>query len=153
MPTEDAYSSGTPWSCPTLGLACVLMSRPISPNLSCLRTFEFRTPLGTSLLPSTCLFLMEVWMTEGPRVNFVMREALFEIYTWILWLWNIRVLIHNSAVFRTAIGTAGSYVTGTASWKNICQNFSHVHRSWKHWECKYYVIEVGLIDPSRTRTF
>ena len=26
---------------------------------------------------------MEVWMTEGPRVNFVMREALFEIYTWI----------------------------------------------------------------------
>ena len=25
-------------------------------------------------------------MTEGPRVNFVMREALFEIYTWILCL-------------------------------------------------------------------
>ena len=23
-------------------------------------------------------------VTEGPRVNFVMREALFEIYTWIL---------------------------------------------------------------------
>ena len=23
-------------------------------------------------------------MTEGPRVKFVMREALFEIYTWIL---------------------------------------------------------------------
>ena len=23
-------------------------------------------------------------MTEGPRVNFVMRGALFEIYTWIL---------------------------------------------------------------------
>ena len=33
-----------------------------------------------------CLFLIEVWMTEGPRVNFVMREALFEIYTWILGL-------------------------------------------------------------------
>ena len=29
---------------------------------------------------------MEVWMTEGPRVNFVMREALFDIYTWILCL-------------------------------------------------------------------
>ena len=29
---------------------------------------------------------MEVWMTEGARVNFVMREALFEIYTWILWM-------------------------------------------------------------------
>ena len=25
-------------------------------------------------------------MTEGPCVNFVMREALFEIYTWILCL-------------------------------------------------------------------
>ena len=25
-------------------------------------------------------------MTEGARVNFVMREALFEIYTWILCL-------------------------------------------------------------------
>ena len=25
-------------------------------------------------------------MTEGPRVNFVMREALFEMYTWILCL-------------------------------------------------------------------
>ena len=24
-----------------------------------------------------------VWKTEGPRVNFVMSEALFEIYTWI----------------------------------------------------------------------
>ena len=32
---------------------------------------------------STCLFVMEVWMTEGPRVNFEMREALFKIYTWI----------------------------------------------------------------------
>ena len=71
---------------------------------------------------STCLFLVEVWITEGPRVNFVMREALFEIYTWILcnsflhekqtsriqslylcfikivpfWLRNIRFLIQNT---------------------------------------------------------
>ena len=29
---------------------------------------------------------MEVWLTEGQRVNLVMREALFEIYTWILCL-------------------------------------------------------------------
>ena len=42
------------WSCPTLGLACVLMSRPIFLNLSCLRTFEFRTSLGTSLLLRSC---------------------------------------------------------------------------------------------------
>ena len=64
-------------------------------------------------------------MTEGPRVNFVMRKALFEIYTWILclsylhekhtsriqslylyfikivpfWLRNIRFLIHNTRSF------------------------------------------------------
>ena len=40
------------WSCPTLGLATVLMLRPISPNLnlSCFGTFEFRTSLGTSYL-------------------------------------------------------------------------------------------------------
>ena len=106
-------------------------------------------------------------MTEGPRVNFVMREALFEIYTWILCLSylhekqtsriqslyiytlsklsrfgceNIRFSIHNMAVFRTATGTTGSYVTGTASWKNECQNFSYVHRSRKHWECKYRIM-------------
>ena len=29
---------------------------------------------------------MEVWMTEGPRVNFVMRKALYEMYTLILCL-------------------------------------------------------------------
>ena len=53
---------------------------------------------------------MEVWMTEGPRVNFVMHEALFEIDTWILCqslylyfikivlflLRNIRFLIQNT---------------------------------------------------------
>ena len=117
-------------------------------------------------LNSTCLFLMEVWMTEGPRVNFVMREALFEIYMWIIclsylhvkqtstiqslylyfikivlfWLWNIRFLIQNRAVFRTATGTAGSYVTGTVSWKNGCQIFSYVDSSTKHWKCKYLTL-------------
>ena len=29
---------------------------------------------------------MEVWMTEGPHVNFVMCKALLEIYMWILCL-------------------------------------------------------------------
>ena len=36
------------WSCPTLGLACALMSRPISPEL--VLSPNFRTSLGTSLL-------------------------------------------------------------------------------------------------------
>ena len=125
-------------------------------------------------MKSTCLFLMEVWMAEGPRVNFVMREALFEIYTWILclsylhekqtsriqslylyfikivpfWLWNIHYSIHNRAVFRTATGTAGSYVSGTASWKNGCQNF-YVHRSRKHWKCKYFKVTSPLPQISK----
>ena len=30
---------------------------------------------------STCLFLIVVWKTEGPRVNFVMRETLFRKIT------------------------------------------------------------------------
>ena len=38
------------WSCPTLGLASVLRCRDQSLlNLSCLRTVEFRTSLGTSV--------------------------------------------------------------------------------------------------------
>ena len=38
------------WSCPTFGLARVLMLRPISPELvTDFRTFEFRTSLGTSV--------------------------------------------------------------------------------------------------------
>ena len=41
------------WSCPTLGLVCVLMWDQSLLNLSCLRTFEFRTSLGTSLLLAT----------------------------------------------------------------------------------------------------
>ena len=38
------------WSCPTFGFACVLMLRPISPELVLFRTFEFRTSLVTSIL-------------------------------------------------------------------------------------------------------
>ena len=43
----------------------------------------------------------------------------------------------DRAVFRTAAGAAGSYVTATVLWKNGCQNFSYVHPSRKHWKCKY----------------
>ena len=49
MPTEDAYSSGH-LVYPTLGLACVLMLRPISPELVFFPVFEFRTSLSTSIL-------------------------------------------------------------------------------------------------------
>ena len=38
------------WSWPTLGLASVLMLRPIPPELVLFPDFEFRTSLGTSVL-------------------------------------------------------------------------------------------------------
>ena len=41
------------WSCPTLGLACVLMSRPISPELVLSPDFWISNTLGTSLLLQT----------------------------------------------------------------------------------------------------
>ena len=59
-------------------------------------------------------------------------------------------LIHNRAVFRTATGTAGSYVTGT----NGCQNISYVHNSRKHWKCKYFTIWIicafRVLSPHKT---
>ena len=57
---------------------------------------------------------------------------------------EISVLIRIRAVFRTAAGTAISYVTYAASWKNGCQNFSYVHRSRKHWKCKYCTIQIMI---------
>ena len=95
------------------------------------------------------LFLMEVWMTEGPRVNFVIF-FIFILYKIVPFcLWNIRFLIHNRTVFRTAAGTARSYVTGTPSWKNGRQNFSYVHRSRKHWKCKHFNLHFKFIRVAR----
>ena len=78
-------------------------------------------------------------MTEGPRVNFVMREALFEIYTWILCLsyhpyiytyQNCPVLavkypflIHNRAVFRTATETAIRHTSREQFHGNLMSKF------------------------------
>ena len=42
-------------------------------------------------------------MTEGPRVNFVMHEALFEIYTWILCLSYRSKFTRGSPVFYTSM--------------------------------------------------
>ena len=42
------------WPCPTLGLACVLMSRPISPELVLSPNFWILKSLGTSLLIDRC---------------------------------------------------------------------------------------------------
>ena len=43
--------------------------------------------VAKALLRDLILLVCFSWryeVTEGPHVNFVMREALFEIYTWIL---------------------------------------------------------------------
>ena len=39
------------WFCPTFGLACVLISRQVSPELVLFPDFEFRTSLGTENIP------------------------------------------------------------------------------------------------------
>ena len=94
-------------------------------------------------------------MTEDPRVNFVMREALFEIYTCILCFFFTLLFIYtlsNLSRFDYEIPVF-KYKTGWYSeqqpeqpahtsrqqlhGKNGYQNFSYVHRSRKHWECKY----------------
>ena len=63
----------TPGPVPLLGLACVLMSRPISLlNLSCLRTFEFRTPLGTSLLLRSIYYL---WLSYEVKTLIKMQRV------------------------------------------------------------------------------
>ena len=89
-------------------------------------------------------------MTEGPRVNFIMCKALFEIYTWILCLSYLHILLfilyQNCNVLATKnlffnakqpviILRVSLFVVTPAdvtSWKNGCQNFSYVYRSRKH---------------------
>ena len=108
-------------------------------------------------------------MTEGPCVNFVMREALFVIYMWILclsylhekqtsriqslYLYFIKIVPfgYEISVFKYTTGryteqppeqpahTSRNY---DSSWKNGYQNFSYVHRSRKHLECKYITLQV-----------
>ena len=60
-------------------------------------------------------------MTEGPRVNFVMREFNRYIYTLSKlsrFGYEISVFKYTTgAVFRTAARAAGSYATLVASWK------------------------------------
>ena len=51
------------WSCPTLGLASVLMLRPISPELVLFPDFEFRASLGTSVLLNG--HLLQIFVTIG----------------------------------------------------------------------------------------
>ena len=108
-------------------------------------------------------------MTEGPRVNFVMREALFEIYTWILclsylhekqtsgiqslylyFIKNCPVLTMKYPFLNTQQGgiqeqppEQPAHTTRMSLHGKMDVKFvSYVNRSRKHWECKYCVIHV-----------
>ena len=70
-------------------------------------------------------FLIHLGIELNPYINTLPKLSCFGD--------EISVLMHNRAVFRTAAGTAGSYVIATVSLKNGCQNFSYVHSSRKHW--------------------
>ena len=61
------------WSCPTLGLASVLCWHQSLLNLSCFRTFEFRTSLGTFVL----LFLLYD------------KDCCLDVYTYIIYVLNV----------------------------------------------------------------
>ena len=101
---------------PFLDLLMLQLWRPNFSNLPCLySTFHFEYPL---VLSRFCLSKLSRF---GDKIS---------------------VLIHIRAVFKTAAGATGSYVTATVPWnKNGCQNFSYVHSSRKHWKCKYSQME------------
>ena len=91
-PTEDAYSSGH-LVLSHMGLAFVLMLRPFL-HLSCLRTFEFRTSLGTSILPSIMLRCMDQIKTF--LNNLCCRQVKIDGTLGIIY----RSLLSNAPTFR-----------------------------------------------------
>ena len=71
--------------------------------------------------------------TEGPRVNFVM--LLYQNCTVLVTKYPLFNTKHPVIILRASLfGVTPPHV---ASSKIECQNFSHVYRSRKHWECKY----------------
>ena len=109
-------------------------------------------------------------MTEGTRVNFVVREALFEIYTWILclsyvhekqtsriqslylycikivpfWLRNIRFFNTQQGGIQNSGRNSRLIRHGNSFMENGCQNFSYVHRSRKHLNINLRIIDGRL---------
>ena len=78
------------WSCPTLGLASVLMLRPISPELVLFPDFEFRTSLGSSVLTSigsTVIIIVAKVMNSCKYVCLFVFNPVFLIKSsWCIWL-------------------------------------------------------------------
>ena len=83
---QMTFSPSDTWSCPTLGLACVLMSRPISPKLvlfpdfwvrlirSVLSALKFSDFVGLSLiLLFGCSLFRLIWASLTIFLNFFVR--------------------------------------------------------------------------------
>ena len=102
---------------------------------------------------STCLFLFS-WKTEDPRVNTrgssvcltSMRNKQVEFNPYIYSLSKLSRFGYEISVFKNTTGqyseqppeqpahTSRMFLHG----KMDVNFFSYVHRSRKHWECKYY---------------
>ena len=113
-------------------------------------------------------------MTEGPRVNSVMREALFEIYTWVLclsYLHENKQVEFNPYIYALSklsrFGYEISVFKYTPGWyseqppeqpahtsrQQLHGNVSYVHRSRKHLECKYFEYKSILNMQHRIKNF
>ena len=83
-------------------------------------------------------------LNVDPVFHTSMRSKQVEFNLYIYTLSKLSRFGQEISVFNThqAAGTAISYVTYPASWKNGCQNFSYVHRSRIHWKCEYCSFKV-----------
>ena len=79
-------------------------------------------------------------MTEGPRVNFVMREALFDIYTWILFfhtsMRNKQVEFILSRFFPVFLNTQQG---GIQNSRRSSRLIRHACRLLEKWMSKFFL--------------
>ena len=96
------------WSCPTLGLACVLMSRPISPEL---------------------VLSPDFWILNTPRYFSFALNAKTGSTPWRCSIWNIRHLKLNTCNTVVFINEYWCSVSWTPLkhllWKLVCASFEH----------------------------
>ena len=72
----DAYSSGH-LVLSHLGLACVLMLKPISPELVMFSDFEFQISHGTSISLCSCNYEKPIWtLPFWQKINFVSQKSI-----------------------------------------------------------------------------
>ena len=80
------------WSCPTLGLACVLCRDQSLLNLSCFLTFEFRTSLGTSVLLCIASVSQSIYKScvtvKSTQATFVLYENLSYMCVYFIATWT-----------------------------------------------------------------